>query len=98
MQLEYIALLETDSPQNFINARAFDSMKRVSAVSVTCEGHPPPRLWGDFGKSRPLETSGTVGLSVQFFHGDTPTASLAVWAYVVPYEAMQHDVILGRDS
>ena len=33
-----------------------------------------------------------------FFHGDRPTASLAVWAYVVSAEAMQLDVLLERDS
>ena len=35
---------------------------------------------------------------MQFFHDDQPTASIAVWAYVAPAEAMQHDVSLGRGN
>ena len=39
-----------------------------------------------------------VRLSVQFLRKHIPTASLAVWAYVVDDGVMQHDVLLGRDS
>ena len=73
-------------------------MVRSGAASTICETQTPPRSWGGFGKSPPLQTSATVRLSVQFLHEDEPTASLAVWAYIVPPEAMQHDVLLGRDS
>ena len=68
-------------------------MKRAGAASDICERHTPPRSWGGFSKSPPLQISTTVRLSVQFFHDDRPTASLAVRAYVVPAEAMQHDVL-----
>ena len=99
MQLEYVALSDKGSAQTFIKTHAFDSVKRVGAASATCERYIPPRSWGGFGMSPSLETSVTaVRLSVQFFDGDKPTASLAVWAYVVLSEAMQHDVLLGRDS
>ena len=98
LQLGCVALLYTGSPQTFNNTRAFDSMKRMGAASATCEQHTPPRSWGGFGKSTPLETSVAVRLSVRFFHGDRLAASLPVWAYVVPSEAMQHDVLPGRDS
>ena len=98
LQLGGIALLGTDSPQTFINTGAFDSIKRVGAASATCERHTPHRSWGGFGKSPPLETSAAVRLSVQFFLDDQPTTLLVMWAYVVPSEAMQHDVLLGRDS
>ena len=53
---------------------------------------------GGFGKSPPRWTFTAATLGVQFFDDDHPTASLAVWAYVVPAEAMQHDVLLGRDN
>ena len=44
-------------------------------------------------------TSDSVAVfrSVQFFH-DEPTPSLALWAYTIASEAMQHDVHLGRHS
>ena len=35
---------------------------------------------------------------MHFFHDDQPTASLVVWAYAVSSEAMQHDVLLARES
>ena len=71
---------------------------RSGAATTICETRAPPRSWGDFGKFLPLQTSTTVRLSIQFLHQDLPTASLAVWAYVVPPEAMQHVVLLSRDS
>ena len=36
--------------------------------------------------------------SIQFSHDDQPTASLAAWTRTLPSKAMQHDVLLGRDS
>ena len=98
MPLGCVALLDTGSPQTFINTHAFDSMKRAGASSAICERHTPPKSWGVFGKSPPLETSATVRFNVRFFHDDKPPASLTVWAYVVPSEAMKHDVLLGRAS
>ena len=52
----------------------------------------------DLGESLPLQTSTTVHLSIQFLHKDQPTASLVVWMYIVPSEAMQHAVLLDRDN
>ena len=45
-----------------------------------------------------MQTSTAIRLSVQFLHNDQPTASLAVWTYIILSEAMQHTVLLGRDS
>ena len=53
---------------------------------------------GGFGDSPPLQTSVMARLSVQFFLKQVPTASLAVWAYVVNDGVMHHDVLLGSDS
>ena len=72
-------------------------MKRAVDASSIYERHPTSRSSGGFGQSPPLQTSTTVRLSVQFFHDDRPTVSLAVWAHVVPEKAMQHDVLPGRD-
>ena len=96
VQLGCVALLDTGSPQTFINTHALESMKRAGPASAICERHTPSRSGGEFGRSLPLQTSTTVPLSVKFFHDDRPTASLAVWASVVPEEAMQHYVLLGR--
>ena len=98
VQLGCVALLDTSSPQTFINTHALESMKRAGAASAICERHTPPRSWGEFGKSPLLQTSTALRFSVQFFHDDHPTASLAECAFVVPAEAMQHDVLLRRDS
>ena len=53
---------------------------------------------GRFWRIVPLQTSTAIRLSVQFLHNDQPTASLAVWTYIILSEAMQHAVLLGRDS
>ena len=98
VQLGCVALLDTGSPQTFINTHALESMKRASVASAICERHTPPRSWKGFGKSPPLQASAAVRLIVQLFQDDQATASLAVWVYVVLAEAMQHDVLLGRDS
>ena len=97
VQLGCVALLDTGSPQTFINTHALQSTKRAGAACAIHERHTPPTSWGA-GKSPPLQSSTAVRLSVQFFEDDQPTASLAVWEYVVPAEAMQHNVLLGRDS
>ena len=70
-------------------------MTHAGAASAICESYTPPRSSGGVGKSPPLQTSAAVHLSMQFFHDDKPTASLAVWAYVVPFEAIQHNVLHG---
>ena len=97
-QFGCIALLDTGSPQSFISNHAWEHMVRSGAVTTICEIRPPQRSWGGFGKSPPLQTSTTVRLSIQFLYQDLPTASLAVRVYIVPPEAMQHAVLLGRNS
>lgn len=98
MRLGCVTLWDTGSPQTFTNSHALKSMKTALAAAVVCERRTPPRSWGGIGKSPPLQTDAGVFLSVQFFHNNLPTASLAVWVYVVSPEAMQQPVILGRDS
>ena len=53
---------------------------------------------GRFWPTAPLLTSTSVRLSIQFLHGNTPSAQLAVWACIDPHGTMQHPVLLGRDS
>ena len=63
-------------------------MARFGTATTVCETQTPRRSSGGFGKSPPLQTPTTVRLSIQLLHNDQPTASLAVWTYVVPSEAM----------
>ena len=97
-QFGCVALLDTGSPQLFITRNAWEHMVRSGVATTICETQTPPRSWGGFGESPPLQTSTAVRLSVQFLHNNQPPASLAVWTYIVPSEAMQHAVLLGRDS
>ena len=89
-QLDCVVPLDTGSPQTFINTHVLKSMKHAGAASAVCKRRTPSRSWGGFGQSPPLQTSTTVRLSVQFVHDDRPTASLVVWAYVIPEEARKH--------
>lgn len=70
----------------------WESMKAAGAASTACENHAAPPSWGSFGKYPQLKSSMTVHLSVQIINNDRPISFLAVWAYVVPSDTMQHDV------
>ena len=93
-----VALLDTGSSQSFITRNDWDNVVQSGAATTVYETQTSPRSWGGFGESLPLHTSTTVRLSVQLLHNNQPTASLAVWTYILPSEAMQHAVLLGRDS
>ena len=59
-----VTLSDTGSRQTFINTDALDSMNRAGAAPAICERHTPPKSWGRFGKSPPLQTSTAVPVSV----------------------------------
>ena len=88
-QFGCVTLLGTGSPQSFITRNAWEDVVRSGAATTVCETQTPPRSWGGFGESPPLQTSTAVRLSVQLLHNDQPTASLAVWTYIVPSETMR---------
>ena len=89
-----VALLHPGSPQTSISAETWTSMKHSNAASDICS----PRSWGGFGKPAPLLTSTSVRLSIQFLHGNTPSAELAVWACNIPVGTMQCPFLLERDN
>ena len=93
-----VALLDTGSPQNFIQRDVLDRMLLVGAASTVCERPCNTRSWGGFGGSAPLRISTSIRLSGQFFRDNGPTCSLTVWACVFPPSVMQHAVFLGRES
>ena len=37
-------------------------------------------------------------MTIQFYHNNKPSASLAVWMYIVPNKTMRCLLLLGRDS
>ena len=51
-----VVLLDTGSPQIFLNGQDLKSMKTAVAASVVCERRTPLRSWGVLGKSPPLQT------------------------------------------
>ena len=90
-----LALLDTGSPHTSMFSHAMKSMKTAVAASVVCELRTPSRPLGVLGKSPPGQTNIVVYSS---FTMACQTASLVVWAYVVPSEVMQHAVLLEHGS
>ena len=58
----------------------------------------PPRSWSGFGSQEPLISIRQARLTIQFYHNNMPSASLAVWIYIVPNKTMRCPLLLGRDS
>ena len=92
------ALLDTGSPQSFIHQGAFDQMVATGAADASCVRSTTPRTWSGFGSRQLSSTHRQARMTVQFNHNGTPSASLAVWMYIVPNETMQCSLLLGRDS
>ena len=92
------ALLDTGSPQSFIHKGAFDQMVATSAADASCVRSTTPRTWSRFGSRQLLSTHQQARMTIQFNHNGSPSASLAVWMYIVPNETMRCPLLLGRDS
>ena len=92
------ALLDTGSSQSFIHQGAFEQMVATGAAVESYGRSTPPRSWSGFGSHEPLNTNRQARLTVQFYHNNTPSASLAVWIYIVPNKTMRCPLLLGRDS
>ena len=92
------ALLDTGSPQSFIHQGAFDQMVATGAADASCVRSTTPRTWSGFGSRQPLGTHQQARITIQFNHNGSPSASLAVWMYIVPNETMRCPLLLGRDS
>ena len=92
------APLDTGSPQSFIHQGAFDQMVAAGAADASCVGSTSPRTWSGFGSRQLLSTHQQARMTIQFNHNGSPSASLAVWMYIVPNETMRCPLLLGRDS
>ena len=82
------ALLDTGSPQSFIHQGAFVQMIATGAADASCVRSTTPRTWSSFGSRQLLNTHRQARISVQFNHNGSPSASLAVWMYIVPNETI----------
>ena len=93
------ALLDTGSPQSFIHQGAFDQMVATGAADESYVRATTPRSWSGFGSQELLSTNRQARMTIQFYHNNTPSASLAVWMYIVPNnKTMRCPLLLGRDS
>ena len=92
------ALLDTKSPQSFIHQGASDQMVATGAADASCVRSTTPRTWSGFGSRQLLGTHRQARMTIQFNHNGSPSASLAVWMYIVPNETMRCPLLLGRDS
>ena len=92
------ALLDTGSPQSFIHRGAFDQMVATGAADASCVRSTTPKTWSGFGSQQLLSTNQQARMTIQFNYNGSPSASLAVWMYIVPNETMRCPLLLGRDS
>ena len=92
------ALLDAESPQSFIHRGAFDQMVATGAADASCVRSTTPKTWSGFGSQQLLSTNQQARMTIQFHHNGSPSASLAVWMYIVPNETMRCPLLLGRDS
>ena len=92
------ALLDTGSPQSFIHRGAFDQMVATGAADASCVRSTTPKTWSGFGSQQLLSTYQQARMTIQFRHNGSPSASPAVWMYIVPNETMRCPLLLGRDS
>ena len=56
------------------------------------------KSWSGFGSQQMLSTCRQARMTVQFHHDGAPSASLAVWVYLVPDKTMRCPILLGRGS
>ena len=73
-------------------------MVSTGAADASCVRSTTPRTWSGFGSRQLLSTHRQDRMTVQFNHNGTPSASLAVWMYIVPSETIRCPLLLGRDS
>ena len=92
------ALLDTGSPRSFIPQEPFDQMVATGTADASCVQSTTPRTWSGFGSRQLLSTHQRARMTIQFNHNGSPSASLAVWMYIVPNEIIRCLLLLGRDG
>ena len=96
-QIRCRALLDTGSPQS-IHQGAFEQLVATGAADEPYVRSTPPRSWSSFGSQESLNTNRQARLTIQFYHNDAPSASLAVWIYIIHSKTMRCPLLLGQDS
>ena len=92
------ALPDTESPQPFIHQGAFDQMVALGAADESYALSTTPRSWSGFGSRELLRTIRQVRITIQFYCDGTPSASLAVWTYIVPNATVWYPLLVDQDS
>ena len=88
------ALLDTGSPPSFIHQGAFDQMVATGAADASYVRVTTLKSWSGFSSQQMLSTLRQTRMTVQFHHDGAPSASLAVWMYLVPDETMRCRILL----
>ena len=91
-------LLDTGSPQSFIHQGAFGQMVTTRAADESYVRSTPPRSWSGFSSQEPINTNQQARLTVQFYHNNALSASLALGVNIVPNKTMRCPLLPGRDS
>ena len=73
-------------------------MVATGAADASCVRSTTPKTWSGFGSQQLLSTHQQARMTIQFNHNGSPSASLAVWMYIVPNETMRCPLLVGRDS
>ena len=89
------ALFDTGLPQSFIHQSEFDQMVATGAADASYVQAITPKSQSGFGSQKMLSTSRQARMTGQFHHNGVPSASLAVWIYLVPDETMSCPILLG---
>ena len=92
------AVFDTGSSQSFIHQGAFEQMVATGAADESFVRSTSPRSWSGFGSQEPLNTNRQARLTIQFYRNNTPSASRAVWIFIVLNRTMRCPLLLGRDS
>ena len=69
-------------------------MVATGAADASCVLSTTPRTWSSFGSRQLLSTHRQARMAVQFNHNGTPSASLALWMFIVPNETMRCPLFL----
>ena len=73
-------------------------MVATGAADASYVRNTTPKSWNGFGSRQLFSTRRQARMTIQFLHNGAPSASLAVWMYLVPDETMRCPILFGRDS
>lgn len=93
-----VAPLDRGSPQAFIQQSVWARMLTPNAATASAVRPTANHDWSGFGEATSLLINFSIRMSIEFLRSDTPTAKVAVWAFLVLDRAVACPVLLDRDS